>query len=74
LATHKNGQNFKDSKSKPGEKTNVFIIGSLGRNCQKKMHALHKENKHFTLVDILHFAKEELEYPGEESFPLQVTL
>jgi hypothetical protein len=28
------------------------------------MHALHKENKHFTLVDILHFAKEELEYPG----------
>jgi hypothetical protein len=28
------------------------------------MHALHKESKHFTLVDILHFAKEELEYPG----------
>jgi hypothetical protein len=28
------------------------------------MHALHKENKHFTLVDILHFAKEELEYLG----------
>jgi transposase len=62
LRAHESGQEIKSSKNKPRQKCQFFSNVWLKEELALKIHSYHKENKFFTLDNLLHFAKEEVEY------------